>query len=342
VVPIPDRLAVQDGQYAIWDGVSDLSPPDPGGESGLVGAAPGLAVVMTGTQFGNISLRVQVSAVEPDLDVDQWDEVAEVSLVTGAGALGVMSGGQGPRQWSALTDGRPGSYRIRVHARGREAGASEDVVAGRPVEDHLVQIWPAPAAPAAVHKVTDEVGAELRADAEDAPWNLSLSPLNEVEAGRPVGAADRVSAELRRLSVGAAGYLLEFLITVDLSGLTPQDERKGRRAVDGYARARLPGSRAAGPLRVVIGYGDGRIADSRNPDDRFEAGQRPGGPIVYQCLVSRYPDGSSHAAEIGFWAWPLPPAEKFTVTIEWPAIGLDPASITVDGAAMLASVPEAR
>lgn len=340
-MPIPDRLAVQDGQYAIWDGVSDLSPPDPGGENGLVGSAPGLAVVITGTQFGNIGLHVQVSAVEPELDVDRWDEVVEVSLAASAGPLSVTSGGHGPRQWSALTDGRSGSYRIRVHARGRDGGALADVVARNPVEEHLVQIWSAPAAPAAIHKTTDKVGAELRAGAEDAPWDFSLNPLQQVEAGRPISSAGRVSAVLRRLSVGVAGYLLEFLIRVDLSGLTPQEERRGRRAVDGYTRARMPGSRAAGPLRVVISYGDGRRADSEDPGEWFSAGTRPDGPIVYPCLWSRYPDGSSHVAEIGFWSWPLSPAEQFNVTIEWPAIGLDPASIAVDGSALRASAPEA-
>lgn len=340
-MPTPDRLAVQDGQYAIWDGVSDLFPPDPGGENGLVGSAPGLAVVITGTQCGNIGLRVQVSAVEPELDIDQWDEVVEVSLATEAGPLNVTSGGSGPRQWSALSDGRPGSYRIRVHARGRDSGARADVVTRNPVEEHLVQIWPAPAAPTVIHKITDEVGAGLRDGAQDAPWNLSLSPLREVEAGRPISAAGRVSAALSRLSVGVAGYLLEFLITVDMSGLTPQEERRGRRAVDGYARSRLPGSRAADPLRVVISYGDGRIVDSENHDEAFWAGSRPHGPIVYPCLESRYPDGSSHVAEVGFWSWPLPPAEQFDVTIEWSAIGLEPASISVDGSVLLASVPEA-
>jgi hypothetical protein len=340
-VPIPGRLAVQDGQYAITDGVSDLSPPDPGGQNGLVGSAPGLAVVITGTQFGNIGLQVQVSAVEPELDLDPWDEVVEVSLETGAGPLSVTSGGHGAERWSALTDGRPGSYRIRVHARGRDAGAASDVVARKPVEDHLVQIWPAPAAPDAIRKVTDEVGAELRAGTEDAPWNHSLSLLREVEVGRPISAAGRVSATLRRLSVGPTGYLLEFLITVDLSGLTPPEERRGRRAVDGYARARMPGSRGTGPLRVVIRYDDGRTADSENLGEWFSAGTRPDGPIVYPCLWSRYPDGSSHVAEFGFWSWPLPPAERFTVTIEWLAIGLDPASITVDGSAILADAAEA-
>lgn len=337
MVPMPDRLAVQDGQYAIWDGVSDLSPPEPGGGNGLVGSAPGLVVAITGTQFGNIRLQVQVSGTEPDLDLDRWDEVAEVSIGTDAGPLSVSSGGQGPRQWSDLTDGQPGSYRIRVHARGRDAGAAEDVVARTPVEEHLVQIWPASPAPAVIHKITDKVGAQLRDGADDAPWSHSLSSLREIEADRPISASGRVSATLSRISVGAAGYLLEFRITVNLSGLSVQEERRGRRAVEGYARARMPGSRVAAPLRVVISYGDGRRADSENPGDWFSAGTCPNGPIVYPCLWSRYPDGSNHVAEVGFWCWPLPPAEQFEVMIEWPAIGLDPASIVVDGSAFLSA-----
>jgi hypothetical protein len=42
-------------------------------------------------------------------------------------------------------------------------------------------------------------------------------------------------------------------------------------------------------------------------------------------------------AEEGFWLWPSPPAEPFTLTFEWPAVGISPASITIDGAAIAAA-----
>ena len=42
-------------------------------------------------------------------------------------------------------------------------------------------------------------------------------------------------------------------------------------------------------------------------------------------------------AEEGFWLWPLPPAESFTLTFEWPARGISPSTITIDGAAIAAA-----
>jgi hypothetical protein len=46
---ISARLSIEDGQYWITDGAPDagLALPDPGGDNGLVGVAPSLAIVVT-------------------------------------------------------------------------------------------------------------------------------------------------------------------------------------------------------------------------------------------------------------------------------------------------------
>jgi hypothetical protein len=237
----PIRLEVQDGQYAIWDGVACLSPPDPGGSGGLVGTAPGLAIVITATQFGNIALSVQVDDRAPGLDTGPWDEVTEVSLTTGAGSLSILSGGDGPAELSGLTPPRASDYRVRAHARGRDAGASRDVVTGTPVEEHLLQLWQASAAPEQVHKTTEAVAGGLRTF--DGPWygaqgrqvgEISHKRKLEVPGGgskeSPGSSSSRASATLRLTEVWDDGCMFEFEFAVDLAGLTPLEEKRGARS----------------------------------------------------------------------------------------------------------------
>ncbi|WP_269856980.1 hypothetical protein [Streptomyces sp. RPT161] len=59
----------------------------------------------------------------------------------------------------------PGWYRLRVYARGRDQGAEAiDLdIDDDPVEEYLIQSWPAPQAPETHHKMTDAHGAEVRA-----------------------------------------------------------------------------------------------------------------------------------------------------------------------------------
>ncbi|MEU2726066.1 hypothetical protein [Streptomyces smyrnaeus] len=65
-----------------------------------------------------------------------------------------------PPDLPVLAPAGPGSYRVRVHARGRDI--APDGVAEEPVEDYLLIVWPAPPEPDTVHKQTDNFGAEWR------------------------------------------------------------------------------------------------------------------------------------------------------------------------------------
>ncbi|MEV7283116.1 hypothetical protein AB0O01_00875 [Streptomyces sp. NPDC093252] len=131
------------------------------GFNGLVSAHTCLAIVMTGTESGHVSLTADWRAEEPPLDLTAWESVVDVSMVfeEEPGAL------SGPRD----EDGRgfpqlaPGSYRVRFHARGRDRGSAQRNVPGSPVEEHLVAAWPAPPAPETCHKLGDLYGAEVRA-----------------------------------------------------------------------------------------------------------------------------------------------------------------------------------
>ncbi|MFJ5220580.1 hypothetical protein ACIP98_38600 [Streptomyces sp. NPDC088354] len=127
--------------------------------NGLVSAHEYLAIVMTGTEFGVVSLSVDWRETEPLLDFG-WDEIVEVSMLfeDEPGAL------FGPRDQDAhaFPQISPGSYRVRFHARGRDRACAARTVLESPLEEHLVVAWPAPSAPEVVHKLTDSYGAEIR------------------------------------------------------------------------------------------------------------------------------------------------------------------------------------
>jgi hypothetical protein len=328
------RLHIEDGQYWISDNDlgREFALPDPGGDSGLVGVSPGLAIVITGTQFGNIEVTVQAGEKDPGLDTGPWDDVSEISLPSGPGAQGVSvtSGGQGPYELQSLTPPGAGSYRVRVHARGRDAGAARDVVNGRPVEEHLIQIWPAAPEPETIRKTTDQVGAGYRDGAALTSGDPRLPHGQNVmlHVHEPVTTTDRATVGLLRIDVSRGGCEFTIKAVVDVSGLTAREEKRARRAVDGYQGAAFPGAANAGPLSVVLRFHDGRVTEFS--DDILALPKS--GPGIFACRSGNYPDGSRQVAEEGFWAWPLPPAEPFTLTLEWPAVGIPPASITVDGA----------
>ena len=331
---ISATLTVMEGQYWISDSDprAELVVPDPGGASGLVGISPGLAIVITGTQFGDVSLTVQSDDSDPGLDPRPWDEVVEVSVVSGAGGQGlaILSDGQGPGELQSLTPSGAGSYRIRVHARGRDAGANEDAVDGGPVEDHLVQIWPAPAAAEIIHKITDGYGEGFREAPAGPEPRLPQGDFATLPVSQPVTATSRATVMLQSIDASAGGCEFWFKIVVDVSGMAPRDEKRARRAVEGYEGAALPESTDPGPLRIAVTYSDGRSAGfAQDPSSLPRSG-----PGITPCRSTRYSGGRTQVAEEGFWLLPLPPPEPFTLTFEWPAVGIPPATITIDGAAI--------
>lgn len=326
------RLHVEDGQYWISDNDPDVEfvLPTPGGASGLVGVSPGLAIVIAGTQFGHVLVSVQAGESDPGLDTGRWEEVTEVSLTSGPGGQGlsITSGGQGPYEFGHLTPPGAGAHRVRVHARGRDAGAAKDVVSSRPVEEHLVQIWPAAPAPETIYKTTDDVGAGFREGASLASDpRLPHGRFVMLDVRQPVTATDRATVELLRVDVRRGGCEFTVRAVVDVSGIMAREEKQARRAVDGFQGAALPGAASADPLRAVLRFSDSRVTEFS--DDPLALPRS--GPGITPISFSNYPDGPRQVAEVGFWAWPLPSAEPFTLTLEWPAVGIPSASVTVDG-----------
>jgi hypothetical protein len=332
-------LQVGDGFYWIRAGGPEglgTEVPD-AAATGLVGLARGLAMVLTGTQFGHVACSVQSGDSDPGLDVAQWDEVIEFSLAASPGSpgLGIAAMDGGPDELTALTAPGPGNYRVRLHARGRDAGAGLDVVAGKPVEEHLLQVWPAPVSGTIIRKASDAFGRATR-DAAAQPGPDPRLPHGRsvtVDVNQLVARTGRATMTLESVAAHASGCELAFRVVVDMAGLTPRQEKQARRAVDGYSRAITPDATGPGRLSVALGFSDGRTAAFSD-----DTGALPrSGPAITDCGTSSYPEGAAEVAEETFWAWPLPPAGPVTVFVEWPAVGIGPSSVTLDGSAIVAA-----
>ena len=305
--------------------------------TGLVGLVHGLAMVLTGTQFGHVAFSVQSGDSDPGLDAAPWDEVIEFSLATSPGSpgLGISAMDGGPDELTALTAPGPGSYRVRLHTRGRDAGADRDVVDGEPVEEHFLQVWPAAVSGTIIRKASDAFGRATR-DADPQPGPDPRLPHGDsvtLDVNQLVARTGRATMTLESVAAHAGGCELMFRVVVDMAGLTPRQEKQARRAVDGYSRATTPDATGPGRLSVALAFSDGRTAAFSD-----DTGALPrGGPAVTDCATSSYPEGAAEVAEETFWAWPLPPAGPVTVFVEWPAIGIGPSSVTLDGAAIVAA-----
>lgn len=161
------------------------TPTFPRESNGLVDPVGGGALIHTGIAEGVAAVAVEARALPPSsVDVDSWEEIVEISLVAGDvrstrkpeeealsrfqpdSAIHPMRIGAlmaDPPSLPALNPSGPGTYRIRVHARGRDHNI--DGVDFEPTEEYLVMTWPNPPFAETVHKQTDRYGSGLRRSA---------------------------------------------------------------------------------------------------------------------------------------------------------------------------------
>ncbi|WP_030570847.1 hypothetical protein [Streptomyces aureocirculatus] len=129
-----------DGLFGILD-EGDLPADTADWSNGLVAVMSAGALIATGVAFGPVRVQTATSLEAPPAanEGDGWDEIIEVTVQAPTGRLRAHSleDSSFPELPVLSTHGR-GPYRLRVHARGRANQAAED-----PVEDYLLQIWPA-------------------------------------------------------------------------------------------------------------------------------------------------------------------------------------------------------
>jgi hypothetical protein len=130
--------------------------------NGLVSAYLGDIEVATGIHTGDVEVTVELHA-EPPGPAEGWEEIAELSWRSPSGEALVTPLMHDPADLPSLAWQGPGSYRLRVHARGRDT-AVDHATGENVVEFYLLQSWPAaPQEALLVKAMTDGYGAGRRA-----------------------------------------------------------------------------------------------------------------------------------------------------------------------------------
>jgi hypothetical protein len=158
--PTENTAQVHYGQIYLLDGENDLPTFDLLGTSpvGLVGVNLGAALMVTGLHTGTVGFKVSVDDHDPPPDLDEYDDVVEVSFESRDGTASLVGwGGEYSRDLPPLPAG-PGTYRLRYHTRGMDAAAAAEHSDG-PIDEYLLQIWPAPPSPAITLKRTSQQAA---------------------------------------------------------------------------------------------------------------------------------------------------------------------------------------
>lgn len=137
-----------------FDGVPDRFFA--GQVNGWVGAAdPSGVYLCLARRSGGSRIRIVLEDVEPAFPSPEYDDVVEVSTVVPEGAE------PGWLSWAGESGGDlalpSGSYRIRVSANGRDAGAADEF-SDEILDSYLVQLWPAAAQPDAILRSESENG----------------------------------------------------------------------------------------------------------------------------------------------------------------------------------------
>jgi hypothetical protein len=156
-------IEVSDSIFGIIDDEEWPQEYPPPHTNGLIISMSTGALLATGINIGLVTVRIQVLGESPSiLDIGPWDDVVETSFTAPTGQARVaVTMDDVPDDLPLLTPAGPGTYRVRVHASGRDT--DPDGVAEEPFETYLIIVWPAPAAPELIHKATDGVGREHRA-----------------------------------------------------------------------------------------------------------------------------------------------------------------------------------
>ncbi|WP_157803870.1 hypothetical protein [Luteimicrobium subarcticum] len=117
-----------------------------GQANGLVGAAdPDGVYINIARRSGGSPVRIVLLDTPPGDPDASWDDVVEVSTVVPVG-VDVRWQTWAGEDWGRLEAIVPGQYRVRVNARGRDAGSDGEFAAGA-VDWYLIELWSAPPAP---------------------------------------------------------------------------------------------------------------------------------------------------------------------------------------------------
>lgn len=166
--PAPPGTALVDVEYHLFQ-ITDPQGPVAddldASHTGLVSADGGGIEVTTGIHTGEVYVTVEPHSKWPD-PAPGWEEIAEISCHSPSRELLVTSFTDDPADLPSLASDGPGSYRLRVQARGRDRAVDQTTV-DEVVESYLIQSWPAAHQDALLVQATDAYGAQSRAQQAD-------------------------------------------------------------------------------------------------------------------------------------------------------------------------------
>jgi hypothetical protein len=128
----------------------------------LAAGGPEHLTMFAGTHTGWIRLTTEQCPQEPpsggeegpEGEGEEWETVVDVSICSTSGVLRLFRwGGDVVEDAGNFAVAGAGWYRVRVRARGRDAGATN--AGDEVVEEHRVSVWPAPPLPDVVHRADD-------------------------------------------------------------------------------------------------------------------------------------------------------------------------------------------
>ncbi|MET8387174.1 hypothetical protein ABZV14_29665 [Streptosporangium canum] len=123
----PRIKPVRQVRATMWTEFWEINAWDEGSEggevggmvAGLVGSGPGALNIWAANEIGHACVTGEAYRRRPPVETRGWEQVVEVGYETRKGVLTVVDG-EGDRLPN-LAAGGPGSYRVRVHVRGRKA-----------------------------------------------------------------------------------------------------------------------------------------------------------------------------------------------------------------------------
>jgi hypothetical protein len=124
--------------------------------TGLIGVIGNGAVLATGLHTGYVLFTISVDEQDPGPALDEFEDIVEVSMTTDDERFIIScSGGEETHDLSPLPAGGT-TYRLRYHARGVDAatGAGFRKIDDPPLDEYLLQVWPAPYRPPSTLKLT--------------------------------------------------------------------------------------------------------------------------------------------------------------------------------------------
>ena len=132
--------------------------------TGLIGVVGNGAVLSTSLHTGYVLLTVTIDRRDPGSASGDFEDIAEVSMTTDDERFMLLCwGGEESHDLSPLPTGAT-TYRLRYHARGMDRASKESgrSIDDPPLDEYLLQVWPAPYELPAFSKLTSRAAQAMR------------------------------------------------------------------------------------------------------------------------------------------------------------------------------------